>query len=198
LARGIGDTEACLAGRRPATTQKNQQADPDMRSQTSGYSVLQITLHWTVAALVLFQLLFGESMTAFVDAAADERQLPPSDQTMASAHYWVGLAILALVAIRLCVRLVAGAPASEPSTPRWMALASRMSHAAFYALLVAVPVTGLLAYYLWGWMGDVHAWAKPVFIVLIGIHAIAAVFHHFVLKDAVLRKMLVPAGTAAD
>jgi cytochrome b561 len=169
-----------------------------MRSQTTGYSVLQITLHWTIAVLVLFQLLFGESMTAFVDAVADGRQLPPSDQTMASAHYWVGLAILALVAIRLCVPLVAGAPGSEPSTPRWMVLASRISHAAFYALLVAVPVSGLLAYYVWDWMGDIHAFAKPAFIVLIGIHAAAALFHHFVLRDAVLRKMLVPAGSPAD
>ncbi|ESW91110.1 hypothetical protein X770_10755 [Mesorhizobium sp. LSJC269B00] len=42
-------------------------------------------------------------------------------------------------------------------------------------------------------LGDVHTWAKPVFIVLICIHAGAALFHHFILKDAVLRRMLVPA-----
>jgi cytochrome b561 len=63
---------------------------------------------------------------------------------------------------------------------------------------MAVPVSGLLAYYVWDWMGDIHAIAKPAFIVLIGVHAAAAIFHHFVLKDAVLRKMLVPASNAAD
>jgi cytochrome b561 len=50
-----------------------------------------------------------------------------------------------------------------------------------------------LAFYVWNWMGDIHALAKPAFIVLIGIHAGAALFHHFVLKDTVLRRMLVPA-----
>jgi cytochrome b561 len=172
--------------------------DFKLRASNSGYSGLQIALHWTIAALVLFQLLFGESMTTSVDAAADGQSLPWLDQTMASAHYWVGLAVLALATIRIGARLFVGAPGGEPSAPWWMALASRITHVAFYGLLLATPITGLLSYYLWGWMGDVHAIAKPAFIVLIGIHAAAALFHHFVLKDSVLRKMLVPAGNSAD
>ena len=77
---------------------------------------------------------------------------------------------------------------------RWMVFASKATHVAFYCLLVGVPVSGLLAFYVWDWMGDIHALAKPAFIVLIGIHAGAALFHHFVLKDTVLRRMLVPAS----
>lgn len=169
-----------------------------MRASNSGYSALQIALHWTIAALVLFQLLFGESMTTSVDAAADGQSLPPFDQTVASAHYWVGLAVLALATIRIGARLVVGAPGGEPSAPLWMVLASRITHIAFYGLLLATPITGLISYYLWGWMGDVHAISKPAFIALIGIHAAAALFHHFVLKDSVLRKMLVPASNSTD
>jgi cytochrome b561 len=172
--------------------------DFKLRTSNSGYSALQIALHWTIAALVLFQLLFGESMTTAVDAAADGQSLPWLDQTMASAHYWVGLAVLALATIRIGARLFVGAPGGEPSAPWWMVLASRITHVAFYGLLLATPTTGLLSYYVWDWMGDVHAFAKPAFIILIGIHAAAALFHHFVLKDRVLRKMLVPAGTSAD
>ncbi|MER8703253.1 cytochrome b [Mesorhizobium sp. M1273] len=164
-----------------------------MNSKKSGYSGLQISLHWTVAALVLFQLLFGENMTTYVDAAAAGRRLSTYEQTMGSAHYWVGLAILLLVFVRLAVRLFVGAPKPQSTMPKWMAFASRATHALFYGFLVAVPVSGLLAFHLWGWMGDIHAWAKPVFIVLICIHASAALFHHFILKDAVLRRMLVPA-----
>lgn len=169
-----------------------------MRSPAPGYSGLQITLHWAIAALVFFQLLFGESMTSFVDAVADGRQLPQLDQTMASTHYWVGLAVLALVFVRLGVRLAVGAPSPDRSVPTWMAFASRATHALFYGLLVAVPVSGLLAYYVWDWMGDIHAFAKPAFIVLIAAHAGAALFHHFVLKDGVLRRMIVPVESTAD
>jgi cytochrome b561 len=164
-----------------------------MNSQKSGYNGLQIALHWTIAVLVLFQLLFGEGMTTYVDAAADGQQLSPYDQTMGSAHYWVGFSVLLLVFVRLAVRLFVGAPKTEPRMPKWMAFASRATHVLFYCLLIGAPVSGLLAFYVWRWMGDIHGWAKPVLIVLIGLHAAAALFHHFVLKDAVLRKMLVPA-----
>lgn len=163
-----------------------------MPPSKSGYSRLQIGLHWMVAALVLFQLLFGESMAAAVDAIADGAQASSADQTLASAHYWVGLSILALVIMRLGLRATLGAPASEPATPAWMSIASRATHWAFYGLLFAAPISGLLAYYAWDWMGDVHSFAKPVFIVLVGVHAAAALFHHFVLKDGTLRRILAP------
>ena len=163
-----------------------------MAASAPSYSKLQIALHWLIAALVVFQLLFGESMTATVDALADGGQPSPADQTFASLHYWIGLSILVLALFRLGLRATSGAPASDPATPRWMRLAAKATHWAFYALLFAAPLTGLLAYYLWDWMGDVHALAKPVFIAFIGIHALAALFHHFVLRDATLRRMIVP------
>lgn len=163
-----------------------------MSDRPHGYSGLQIGLHWTIAGLVLFQLLFGESMTIYVDAAERGRPVPQYDQMMGSAHYWVGLSILFLAFIRLGLRMIYGAPHAEPSTPTWMAAASRVAHVAFYALLFAIPVSGLLAFYTWAWMGDVHSLAKPVLIVMIVIHAAAAFFHHFVLKDATLHNMLVP------
>jgi cytochrome b561 len=165
-----------------------------MAASKHGYNALQISLHWVVAALVLFQLVFGESMTNYVDAAADGRQLPPYDETMGSMHYWVGLAILMLVFVRLAVRIIVGPADAENTIPKWMALASRASHLAFYCLLVAVPASGLLAYYVRGWMGDIHALAKPAFIVLISAHAAAALFHQFWLRDGTLKRMLLPSN----
>jgi cytochrome b561 len=168
-----------------------------MDTQPRGYNGVQIGLHWTVATLVLFQLLFGDSMTTYVDATAQGRPLSQFGSIMASAHYWVGFSILLLVFIRLGVRTIYGVPHVGKSTPAWMATASRATHIAFYILLLAVPVSGLLAFYTWSWMGDVHAYAKPVFIVLIGIHAAAALFHHFILRDATLRNMLAPIRSSA-
>lgn len=159
-----------------------------------GYSGIQIGLHWTIAVLVVFQLLFGESMTNYVDATSAGRQLSGVEQAMGAAHYWVGLGILFLTFIRLAVRLICRAPRIDASTPKWVALASRATHGLFYVLLIATPVSGLLAVYIWNWMGDIHTLAKPLFITLIGVHAAAALFHHFVFKDATLRNMLMPAG----
>ena len=56
--------------------------------------------------------------------------------------------------------------------------------------LVAVPVTGLLGYYYGNPFGDIHAWAKPVFVGLIALHGLAALYHQFWVKDGTLTRML--------
>jgi cytochrome b561 len=173
--------------------------DRDMSIQPRGYNGLQIGLHWIIAALVLFQLLFGESMTIYVDAATRGRQLSPLDQLMDSAHYWAGWSILFLVFIRLGLGMIYGATThAEPLMPTWMDAASRVAHLAFYALLFAAPVSNLLAVYTWNWMGDIHVLAKPVFILLIGIHLTGALFHHFVPRHATPHKMLASVGDAGE
>lgn len=159
--------------------------------EPNGFSGLQIFLHWTIAALVFFQLAFGESMIAVVDAAEEGAVPSDLDRLLGQLHYWAGLAILALVAVRIGVRLRQGAPIPSAGSSLFGKLA-HLSHALFYALLVAVPVTGLLGYYLGDPWGELHAWGKPVFIVLIAVHAAAALFHQFWIKDNTLRRMLVP------
>ena len=81
-----------------------------MSQRKAGYSTFQIVLHWLIAALVLFQLVFGESMETFVDAAAEGKPLSETDRALGWTHYWVGLAILVLAIGRLAIRLVCKAP----------------------------------------------------------------------------------------
>lgn len=163
------------------------------RDTISGYSGAQILLHWIIAALVLFQLLFGESMTIATDAAEEGTALAPSDAALASAHYWVGLAILALVLVRLVIRLAAGAPAPRSSGAPLLDRFVTAAHWLFYALLVAMPLSGLAAVYVTPEAGDVHQLGKPAFIILIAVHALGALYHQFWLKDGTLRRMIVPA-----
>ncbi|MEA3534298.1 cytochrome b [Rhizobium sp. CC-YZS058] len=159
-----------------------------MDAASARYSTLQIALHWLIAAAVLFQLVFGESMTNVVDAAEEGATVSGSDQFLASAHYWVGLSILALVLVRLVARLTHGAP--EPAGTALTRKAATTVHWLFYALLFATPIAGLLAVYVSEEFGDIHAAAKPVFIVLILAHAAGALFHQFVVKDGTLMRMI--------
>ena len=159
-------------------------------TNSPGYSAAQIGLHWLIAALVLVQLLFGESMVAVVDAAEEGGQASPTDVLLSGVHYWAGIAILGLVALRLVLRLTSGVRAPRPaSLVEWAATAM---HWAFYALLFMVPVSGLVTLYVNDEVGDIHSLSKPVFIVLILVHAAAALYHQFVVKDGTLRRMLVP------
>jgi cytochrome b561 len=159
-----------------------------------GYSSIQIALHWSIAALVLFQLVFGESMVAATDAAETGEALASQDAALATAHYWVGISVLILVALRLGIRLRSGLPVTADNNMLLAPLA-RATHWAFYVLLVIVPVSGLLTVYVNPDIGELHQLAKPVFIVLIALHAGAALFHHFVLRDGTLKRMLRPMQT---
>ncbi|SON55467.1 Cytochrome b-562 [Hartmannibacter diazotrophicus] len=153
-----------------------------------GYSGLQIFLHWSIAACVLFQLIFGESMTELVDAHEEGEAVGANDQLMGSLHYWVGIAILVLVGLRIILRLSRGAP--EPSGASGpQVLLAKLAHLAFYVLLVLAPVLGLAAYYLGDPWGDIHTLVKPAFIVLIALHVAGALFHQFWLRDGTLTRM---------
>ena len=155
------------------------------------YPNVAIVLHWVIAALVLFQLVFGESIGTVMRAARRGTVPDPGDVTLANFHYWAGLTILALALLRIVARLLFGAPPAAGGSAM-TELAARVTHGLFYLLLLATPVTGLLAFYAGGPFGDIHEFAKPVFIVLIVLHALAALWHQFWLKDGTLRRMVVP------
>ncbi|MCX5568343.1 MULTISPECIES: cytochrome b [Kaistia] len=156
-----------------------------------GYSTSQITLHWVIVALVFFQLVFGDAMSHSLRAIGRGEAVDPSVATQATLHIWVGFAILAAVAIRIVLRLTKGAP-PLPDGSAIVALLARLTHAAFYFLLVAMPVTGILAYWFVPSLGDLHELGKPVFIVLIVLHVVAALWHQFWLRDGLLMRMLKP------
>lgn len=161
--------------------------------QKTGYSRLQIILHWVIAALVAFQLIFGEGMTNVREAAEEGATPSSADFAVSIGHYWFGVAILVLVLIRLSVRIVQSVPTKTAGTPTWLDWSAKLVHWAFYGMLFAMPVLGLLTVYVSDDFGDIHKLGKPMFIGLIAIHVIAALFHQFIKRDGTLRRMLVPA-----
>lgn len=159
-----------------------------------GYSALQIGLHWLIAALVVFQLLFGESMEEAIERAERAGTAPSLAELFAQPHYWVGIAVLVLAVVRLALRLRHGAPPSPAGAPAWTVIVARATHAAFYLLLFALPISGVLAAHVSEDFGDPHVAGKPVFVVLILLHVAGGLFHQFALKDGTLRRMMVPRG----
>ncbi len=154
----------------------------------SSYTLGQILLHWTIAALVIWQLVFGER----IRAVEHPEGASATDLLLGNSHIVVGIAILVLVALRIVLRLVNGAPPlDEPN--RLAAFLAKATHLAFYVLLVAMPVTGLMDFYLGLPTGEIHELGKPLFIVLIALHVLATLWHQFVRHDGTLRRMTVPA-----
>ena len=160
-------------------------------SPSRGYSGLQIALHWIVVALVAFQLVFGEDMADFFKM--ELRGETPSSATALSGnlHIWIGFAILAAALIRLALRSRRIPPPEEGN--RVLALLARITHFAFYAILILMPITGGLAYYLdVPVLGEIHEFGKPVLIALITLHVLAALWHQFIRRDGLITRILVP------
>jgi cytochrome b561 len=163
------------------------------RAAPAGYSGLQIALHWLIAGMVVFLVLFGESMKEFMDASREGTPPGAGDSILADAHYWVGLAVLALAAVRVALRAKQGRLARRAGEGSLAERVATAMHVLFYVLLFVVPATGLLAYYVSGGFGEIHEIGKPVFIVTILVHAAAALVHQFWMKDGTLKRMIVPA-----
>jgi cytochrome b561 len=156
-----------------------------------GYSVLQVSLHWVIVLLVLFQLLFGESMTHYVDALEEGGSPDAALAQGGHLHLYLGLAILALAVLRLALRFVVGVPAPVPGR-RLQVKAGEALHWLFYVLLFAMPVSGLFAYNEVIDVGELHAAGQALFWLCIVLHVAAALYHHFLLRDSTLMRMLKP------
>ncbi|MCX7890070.1 MAG: cytochrome b/b6 domain-containing protein [Rhodobacteraceae bacterium] len=159
----------------------------------AGYTRAQIALHWVIGVLIVLQLLFGDSMTevwrGYVQTGT------ASMTAMAWGHIVGGSLILALVLWRLVLRLSRGAPGPATGETPVQALIAKLVHVALYALMLLMPLSGLVAWY--GDVrtaGDVHELLKAVLWVFIGLHVLGAVYNHFVLKNGLIGRMLKPAG----
>lgn len=172
------------------------------------YDTLTQTLHWFIALLVvtIYLIGFGREFLPKGDVKAG----------LLATHMSLGIACLALVGIRIFWRLTA-APVAPAQTSAATHLAARSAHMGLYALMVIVPVVGLVAAWIKGrtvgffgvplanlfvvdvpfgkLLEEIHGVAAHGMMLLIGVHAVAALVHHYVLKDGVLRRML-PQRTA--
>ncbi len=134
-----------------------------------------------------------------------------------SLHMTLGFTVFVIVAARLLWRAFDRQPAHDSLSPV-VALGSKLVHWLLYAMLIAIPVSAIVGTWLGGHaivvygldlgpylaesrhlghqIMEVHQLLANAIVVVAGLHAVAALFHHFFVKDGVLRAML-PGGRAA-
>lgn len=159
----------------------------------TGYSTLQIALHWIIAALVVFQVIFGEDIVPAFRAFLRGTESTADELLAADIHVWVGIAIFALAVIRLAIRVARGAPAApagESAAQKWIAVAT---HIVLYGVILGMPVSGGIAWFLGvEAFGTIHEIGKPVIILFVALHTVGALYQYFVVKSDVLMRMLRP------
>jgi cytochrome b561 len=151
----------------------------------SGYSRIQIGLHWLIAILIVTAWWTGDGARAALDAFEESGAAPGF-----VPHVALGLAILALVVLRVIVRLSRGAP-TAPGVPGSLAVkAAGWGHLLIYALMIGVPLGGISAWFLGLETGDIHAlFANALMVIVLG-HTAFALYHQYIVKDGLLRRMM--------
>lgn len=168
-------------------------------SSTERYASVQILLHWLMLAL-----LVAVYLTAELQEHGEESPL-------ATWHFAFGLTVFALVWLRLLARRVW--PAPEPIEGGWRHVLSRITHGILYVLMIGMPLVGWLLVSAEGaevsFLGftlphlipaqdhdtaelfeEVHEAGAAIGYWVVGLHAVAALFHQYVLRDGLLARML--------
>ncbi|MGY4314132.1 cytochrome b [Bradyrhizobium sp. JR3.5] len=177
-----------------------------VRNSSQGYGAIAIALHWVVVALVLGAWVTGQF--------GDELPRGAPRETGLFVHMSLGLAVVAFVVARLFWRLSDPPPApEETSLGAWGEWAGKVVHYLIYVTLIAVPVAGIVVQFARGhalpvlglfelaspWLADrafahdvkeVHELLANAMMALIGLHAAAALGHHYIFRDRTLLRML--------
>jgi cytochrome b561 len=176
-----------------------------LRNTTSRWGAVAQLLHWTIVVLVITQFVLA--------TIAEDLPLGMRKLGVLARHKSVGITIFMLAVVRLLWRWSNPTPTLPSTLKPYEQQLARITHAALYALLLAMPITGWIMSsarnFPVSWFGvfqlpdlvapdktlfedmlKTHATLAWVLGVVATLHMLAALKHHFVLKDDVLRRML--------
>ena len=175
-------------------------------NSSRGYGAIPQAAHWLTVILVVVAWilgLFGDDVPKGAPRAAG-----------LFVHISAGLAIMALLVVRLAWNLANPPPDAEPTgLGVWADRLGQTAHYLLYGLLIAVPIAGIMLQFARGdalpifgiadiaspWIRDrafsrsvkeVHEILAHTLMIVAGFHAAAALFHHWVLRDRTLAKVL--------
>lgn len=170
------------------------------------YDGVAITLHWLTAFLVLANFALAQTWDWFAK---------PTRGLMEDTHMSFGGLLTAVILARIAWRFIPGHKVSSLEVG-WMRLTSKVTHYVLYLLLISEAALGFI--FRWGagrpmaffgaeippmiakmpkpvthQLREFHQWIGWAIIIIALLHALAALYHHYVLKDRVLVRML-PGG----
>lgn len=169
-----------------------------MNKTVERYSTAMIAIHWSTAIAVLIAYILS----------VDEHEVRNDPPLL---HFAFGLSVLILLFARLIARSLKEATPAGSSGERWLSRWARHGHVSLYLLLVFIPLSGWyvasrmgLPANLFGLtlppltgsvkgspglLGQLHKWSGNLILIVAGLHAGIAFWHHFAVGDRTLKRM---------
>lgn len=177
-----------------------------IKNTTQGYGLIAILLHWLMAVVIIGLFTVGLWMTEL-------NYYSPWYKTAPDWHKSVGILLFGLWGLRLIWRAVNTRPHPLASHKNWEKALAAVTHVVIYCLILLVVISGYMistadgrAVSVFGWFeipavttgidnqediaGEFHFYLACSLIGLAGLHAGAALKHHFLDKDSTLKRMI--------
>jgi cytochrome b561 len=173
-------------------------------SKLDRYSGASIAIHW-VTVLCFVGLYVAINVSDLFDKGTAQRVFARD------THNSLGLLVFVMVWLRIVLRVFGTTPAIVPAPPAWQEKLGKAVHGLLYVLMVVMPLLGWAVLSARGrpisffvlplpalldadkalgrQIMAVHEWGGTLGYFLIGGHAVAALFHHYFVKDNTLRRM---------
>jgi cytochrome b561 len=176
-----------------------------IKNTTTRFGAIAMLLHWVIALLMIGLIILGLYMVG----------LPISLHKLKyyGWHKEFGVLVLMLATVRLAWRFTNTTPLLPPQMPKWEQMAAHGMHYVFYVFMFALPITGWMLSSAAGLpvsffglfvlpdlisaneqtrhlLTEIHKWLAYGLIAAICGHTGAALQHHFINKDDILRRML--------
>ena len=169
-----------------------------LRNTSDEYGTLAKALHWLVA-IGVFALIWLGLQQSGMDRG-------PERQEIRDLHGSIAIVVFVLMSIRLVWRFLNEVPAHPTGTPAWQRAAAGIVHWGLYLTVFVQITAGAMTVATGGRALDFFGLARPsiggavavevLIVLLLAVHVIAALYHQFIAKDGVLRRMTV--GSKVD
>ncbi|MGH1539580.1 MAG: cytochrome b [Arenicella sp.] len=172
-----------------------------MKSTSTKYGTVAVTIHWLSAILILMLVVSGFRAASMIDSAAKEAILV--------IHMPLGITILLLTVARILWWTLADKkPAPESTGPEWQNFLAKVVHVLFYVVIIGMAASGIGMMVLSG-AGAIlfggseamlpnftdyaprlpHGLGARLMVILLVFHIGAALYHHFIKKDGLIARM---------
>lgn len=163
-----------------------------------------VILHW----LMLLQLIV---VYGFIELREIFPKGTEPRELMKEVHYMLGLTVLALVIARLYFKAKSSRPVIQPEPTRMIQILSKTMHFVLYALMIGMPIAGWLMLSAAGkpipffglelpsliaknkeladTIKELHKTAGSAGYFLIAAHALAGLYHHYIVRDNTLKRI---------